>query len=223
MAKKPHGRRRPGKADIKNGFLVLANDLAEEFSKLELSGADFRVLWAFIRKTYGWKDPKKLDPETGKPRAKKADAVSRSQIEAMTGLNRRTVSRSIQRLVGNRVLFERGGRLTPTSPVTRGINPSYKEWAGRGQMTPGGQTLRKGGVKRPPTTPTLKMIKGEIASFKALDFRKRKRIQDKVLKEMRASGCDGPLDVDGYPKKRTAARRIFTARVLTIAREKGLI
>ncbi|WLQ15394.1 replication protein [Hahella aquimaris] len=42
------------KADIDNGFFRLANELADSLCKVELSGRQYRVFMALIRKTYGY-------------------------------------------------------------------------------------------------------------------------------------------------------------------------
>jgi len=60
-----------------NGHVMLANELIEAFCKYMPGHGEARVLWAIIRKTYGWN--------------KKQDAISIGQLKELTGLSRRRV------------------------------------------------------------------------------------------------------------------------------------
>ena len=42
------------KADVKQGFTMLANSFVEALSQCDLTGRQFQVMLAIIRKTYGW-------------------------------------------------------------------------------------------------------------------------------------------------------------------------
>jgi phage replication O-like protein O len=68
------------------GFVPVPNAYFEYLA--ELSGAETKVLLAILRKTAGWR--------------KESDAISLSQLEEMTGLDRKSV------IAGLRGLLERG-------------------------------------------------------------------------------------------------------------------
>ncbi len=122
-----------------NGFVSIATELFQEMCKVPLSGSEFRVLLFTIRKTYGF--------------AKKQDWISLSQYALGTGLSRRHVIRTLNRLVVNRTLLksENGHKY--------GINKDYSQW-GSGQLTTGGsdQTGQKVVVNQPPTIDILQKI-----------------------------------------------------------------
>ena len=54
-----------------DGHLDLANDIVEKLAKTQLSGYESRILWALLRKTWGWvdrnKDGKIKRDEKGNP------------------------------------------------------------------------------------------------------------------------------------------------------------
>lgn len=81
---------------LENGYLKIANDLAEAFSRLQLSGHEWRVLWAIIRRTYGWN--------------KKEDWISGSQIAQDTGLNRVKVCDALKKLTARKIIVHEDRR-----------------------------------------------------------------------------------------------------------------
>lgn len=100
-------------AQLEDGFTRIANELVEQFATLNLSKYEWRILWVVLRKTYGWN--------------KKYDAISVSQIEEMTGLDRRNASRAKRGLIEKSVILERAGKLT--------INKQHQEWNVSAQTT----------------------------------------------------------------------------------------
>ena len=76
-----------------------------------MNGAEFRVLLAVIRKTWGWH--------------KKEDTLSLNQIAEMIGLSRRTVIRASGGLLEKRIL-DRVERIN--RPSTWRINKDYELW-----------------------------------------------------------------------------------------------
>lgn len=67
-----------------NGHVDIANEIAEALCRTQLSGHESRVLWALLRKTYGWH--------------KKTDNISLTQFQAITGLPVPKISDTLQRL-----------------------------------------------------------------------------------------------------------------------------
>ena len=74
---------------IEDGHIDIANDIADYLCRYRISGEEWLVLWAILRKTYGWK--------------KKEDRIALSQFAAMTGLKRQTVLRAINKLSSKKI------------------------------------------------------------------------------------------------------------------------
>ncbi|MFA4907235.1 MAG: replication protein [archaeon] len=77
-----------------DGHLDLANELVDQFCRLNLSACEWRVLWAILRKTYGWH--------------KKFDRISYSQFENLTGLDRWHIRRYLNRLIKQNIITKTG-------------------------------------------------------------------------------------------------------------------
>ncbi len=73
-----------------NGFLQIPNEIAEKFAGFRISGEEWMVLWAILRKTIGWR--------------KAEDRMSLSQFAVMTGLKRQTAQRALSKLASRGVI-----------------------------------------------------------------------------------------------------------------------
>ena len=89
-----------------NGHLDLANELVEQLARINLSAYEWRVLWAVLRKTWGWR--------------KKVDIVPLSQIAEITGIQRPHVVRAKMSLLKKKVLVDIQGKI--------GFNKDYEQW-----------------------------------------------------------------------------------------------
>lgn len=96
---------------VRNGHIDIANELAEQFAKLNLKGEDWRILWVVLRQTWGWKQG---------DRKKDFDYISLSQFEQKTGMKRPNVARVLKRLVAHKLLLKRENGY--------GINQNYEQW-----------------------------------------------------------------------------------------------
>ncbi|WP_133179013.1 replication protein [Shewanella decolorationis] len=95
------------KADLDDGYLRLSNTLVDALCRTKLSDRESRVLFAVIRRTYGY--------------GKATDWVSYSQIEEMTEIDTDNVSRVIRGLLKRNVLIKEGKKI--------GVNPTVSSWA----------------------------------------------------------------------------------------------
>jgi len=95
---------------IENGHLDLANEIVEQFARLNLCPGEWRVLWAILRKTYSWH--------------KKADRISYSQLEKMTGLDRWHVRRYLTRLIRRNIITRTGSG----QRLEYGFQKDYSKW-----------------------------------------------------------------------------------------------
>lgn len=103
---KQHGRGEVVKADLEDGYLRLSNTLVDALCRTKLSDRESRVVFAVIRRTYGY--------------GKATDWVSYSQIEEMTDIDTDNVSRVIGGLLKRNVLIKDGKKI--------GVNPTVSSW-----------------------------------------------------------------------------------------------
>ncbi len=97
---------------LEKGYLKIANELAEALARNQFTGHENRVIWAVMRKTYGYN--------------KKQDQISYGQLAAATGLSRKRVFEAVASLKRKGVLrtYKTGNR----SPLTYAINKDYESW-----------------------------------------------------------------------------------------------
>lgn len=75
-----------------NGFTPIANEILEQLVKIDLLGAELRVLLFIIRKTYGYQ--------------KKFDRISFTQFEKGTGISRQTINKTIKNLMSKGLIVK---------------------------------------------------------------------------------------------------------------------
>jgi phage replication O-like protein O len=95
---------------VEDGYLKIAHEIAEAFSRIRISGNEWRILWVILRKTYGWN--------------KKMDHISTTQFEKETGLKRRHVSRALSSLIKRRIVTNNGDSFIGTY----GLQKDYSRW-----------------------------------------------------------------------------------------------
>jgi phage replication O-like protein O len=93
-----------------NGHIDIANEIVEQLARINLSAYEWRVLWAVLRKTYGWH--------------KKSDSVPVSQIVEITGMRQPHVSRAKASLLKKQLLFEQAEKI--------GFQKNYELWVVKG-------------------------------------------------------------------------------------------
>ena len=94
-----------------NGHIDIANEIAEQLALIHFSGNEHKILWVVLRKTYGWH--------------KKSDAISLTQFQELTNLNRQSVIEAIKKLVGKSILLVVGKRGLVTE---YSFNKNYELW-----------------------------------------------------------------------------------------------
>ncbi len=110
-----------------NGYVTIANELAERFSLAGMNGSEHRILWVVIRKTYGYN--------------KKQDYISLTQFQKSTGMGRKQVVETIHALVGKRLLLK--------EKSIYGLNKDWESWVVGKRLLSGQKTTTLVG-KRPP-------------------------------------------------------------------------
>jgi phage replication O-like protein O len=99
---------------LEDGFFRVANELGEAFARTRLAGQECQIVWAVLRKTFGY--------------GKKSDRISYGQISKMTLIPRTRVILLVKRLVHKNVLGHSPNIGTRT-PATLWINKHYNEWS----------------------------------------------------------------------------------------------
>lgn len=92
------------------GYTKIPDEIIEALARIRIPGEATQVLWAIIRKTYGW----------GKPE----DTISLSQFTLSTGLKKPHVSRAITKLLGLNIIIKKGNGLIPKYR----INKDFDKW-----------------------------------------------------------------------------------------------
>ncbi len=105
-----HKEKAMGAPQLEDGYVRIANELLDAIIASGFSGRQLKVLFAVLRKTYGFN--------------KKADEIGLSQIRDMTGLARSHVSTSINELVDMNVIKLREGN----NARVISVNKNYLEW-----------------------------------------------------------------------------------------------
>lgn len=75
-----------------NGYTAIANEILEHLVKIDLLGAELRVLLFIIRKTYGYQ--------------KKSDRISFTQFEEGTGISRQTINKTLKNLMAKGLIVK---------------------------------------------------------------------------------------------------------------------
>jgi phage replication O-like protein O len=98
---------------VENGnFARIHNEISERLARTDLSGSEFRCLWFLLRKTYGFQ--------------RKEDHISYSQFAEGTGLDRRNVIRSLDKMAKRNIIYchDNGNN----RPQTWGFNKYFEQW-----------------------------------------------------------------------------------------------
>lgn len=98
---------------LENGYTRIAHELLEAIMLSDFTAAEYKILFAVIRQTYGFQ--------------KKSAEISRAQFSRMCDLHFTSVSRAVSNLLSNKVLIEKS---SPGFAKCRevAINKNYREW-----------------------------------------------------------------------------------------------
>jgi phage replication O-like protein O len=91
---------------LENGYTSIANELAEQLAKTQLSGYESRYLWVLWRLTYGWH--------------KKEDRIANSQFVEKTGLKKQHIWRTESNLIKRNIVTKIGYKIC--------FNKHYSQW-----------------------------------------------------------------------------------------------
>jgi len=95
---------------LENGHTRIANELLEAIINYPFSGGEFKIVFAIIRNTYGWK--------------KKESTMSYGLIATFTGLDKRYSKKVVKSLIEDKVLLKENSK----TENTLGLNKNYRQW-----------------------------------------------------------------------------------------------
>lgn len=103
---KQHARGGVVKADLEDGYLRLSNTLVDALCRTKLSDRESRVVFAVIRRTYGY--------------GKATDWVCLEQLADMTGITTSNICHAIKSLTARDIIIKDGRKV--------GVNPVVSAW-----------------------------------------------------------------------------------------------
>ena len=100
---------------VEDGYTKIANELMDALIKVPIGNADAQVMYAILRKTYGW--------------SKKEDSISIGQLQEMTRLARRTVIYALKNLESkNMIVIKRISVEGINAPSKISFQKNYNKW-----------------------------------------------------------------------------------------------
>ena len=163
-----------------NGYTRIANELLEALARTHLCDQESRILFAVIRKTYGW--------------GKTWDRLSYTQITEMTGISNPHVHHTIKRLLKRKIIERKN--LGGYRGYLMKMNKNYEQWEGLQDSSlnrlqlPKQATVAQTGTKQLPKQATTKERKKEKAKAFSVDieklstfFRKNMKVKIKAYNE----------------------------------------
>jgi phage replication O-like protein O len=96
---------------VENGYTPIANELLDQLMKVNLSGSEWQLLIAILRKTYGFQ--------------KKTDWITLSQFAKITGIERRNVHRTLKKLSSKQMTVV---QIDDNNRLKYGFNKNYEQW-----------------------------------------------------------------------------------------------
>lgn len=127
---------------IENGFTMIANELLEAILGGGFSHREQSVIFAIIRKTYGY--------------AKKEDDMSAAQIGALCGVARQHVTSTLNVLASRNVISKRAGRFG----MIIGVQKDHRKWISGEQL----KALAAGADPIDFTSPELGLVPNQDTS-----------------------------------------------------------
>jgi phage replication O-like protein O len=103
---------------LEDGHTKIANEFVDKFATIDLSPYEWRVLWAILRKTYGWN--------------KKSDYISLTQFSKITNIPPQHVARTLSRLIERKLIYKKNGNLI----MEYGLQKDYTKWLSDNKTVP---------------------------------------------------------------------------------------
>lgn len=109
-----------------DGHIDIANNIADALARTQLSGHEMRILWALMRKTWGWVDKDKNGrikrDQAGQILKKKTAVILAKEWQKLTGLDKYRVSRTLRSLILRQIVTKIGNK------DGWGVQKDYDKW-----------------------------------------------------------------------------------------------
>lgn len=126
------------------GFVQMSFEFVEAIAQARISQQESQVLWAIIRKTWGWN--------------KDADVISGSQLSSMTGLTRQRCAEALVSLIEKGVVTRKGGSRSGLS-----IEQDPSRWTFKRKKS---SDPKSGSLNTPKKTGSVTQIMGHSVTQK---------------------------------------------------------
>ena len=100
--------------DVEDGHTRINNEILEALARVKLSGREHQAIWFLLRKTYGYQ--------------KANDAISLSQWEEGTGINRRHLKPLLEKLRQKGIITIESGTAGRGNSSVYAFNKYYEKW-----------------------------------------------------------------------------------------------
>lgn len=90
-----------------NGYIKIANEIAEKLVSFRIPGELYQVLWVILRLTYGWN--------------KKMQKISLSRFIEFTGMQKPNIARALSKMITRKIVIKNDN-------AKYGFNKNYDEW-----------------------------------------------------------------------------------------------
>jgi phage replication O-like protein O len=127
----------------KGGFVRIHHAIMERLAQTELTGRQARILWALLRRTYGYN--------------KKEDAISLSQFCDDTRLKKAHASVTLKELVERHIIYRKDAGAGRGHVATYGFNKYFEQWLESEQAE---EKVTPNEAERLPTPVTISGEKG---------------------------------------------------------------
>ena len=158
---------------VEQGFTSIANEIVEALARINISPYEYRVLWALWRKTYGWHRTR--------------TEISVTLFMMITGLDRRHISRTIDKLIERRIVVAHRGTVRT---VNYGFNKDYTKWKDVACRGTGSKIVAHRGTGSSPIEATTKYIKEKTFCANFPEDSDQIRLSHFLLSKIRARKAD---------------------------------
>jgi len=162
---------------LKDGRTEIPNELVDALAKAPLSRYESQMLWAILRKTYGWH--------------KESDTISFTQFEQLTGMDRRHVGRTLNKLCARNIITRHA-----TGYINEyGLQTDYTLWINKDGSANLGTGAETGTIANSGNTPSANLgteVLPELATDLVPELAPTKAIKQLTKANIQKQGSDRP-------------------------------
>lgn len=170
---------------IENGYTKIANELLDALCAVSLSGHEWNVVNAIIRKTYGYN--------------KKEDWVTNTQIMKLTGQTQQKVSQAKRKLVEKNIVTENGNKIS--------LNKDYEKWVELPKTVT--RVTENGNKQLPKTVNTKDNIKTITKDISKETLHSKKTMENQIPEVIKLFEAIDPKNKTYYGNKTQRAACAF--------------